>query len=145
MTPSTAQEALAALLREHIGPKLRALGFKGSGAAWTADRPGVLVGLGVQRSVHGTREQTEFTINVTVVSIDAWNALRIERPYLPARPAANTRYGPAVWQRRIGSLMPGGRDRWWTIGPTSDLGALADEVADPISEHVLPAIEGVTP
>ena len=144
MAQASAQAALGELMRVHLGPRLRALGFKGSGASWTRDRAGFLVCLGVQRSVYGDRGVSEFTVNVTAVSIDAWKALRGERPYLPARPAANTRYGPVVWQRRIGLLMPEGLDRWWTITSTSDLPALAEDVADAIAEHVLPAIEGAT-
>ena len=144
VVPQTAQAAVAGLLRDHLGPRLRALGFRGSGATWTADRPGFLVGLGVQRSVHGDRMETELTINVTVVSIDAWRALRAERPYLGPRPAPNTRYGPVVWERRIGMLMPQARDRWWAVRPDSELPRLADELAAAVAEFALPAIEGAT-
>jgi hypothetical protein len=140
-TIASAQDAVGELLRTHLGPRLRALGFKGSGASWSADRPGFLVGLGVQRSVHGDRRETQLTINVTVVSIETWTALLQERPYLSARPAPNTRYGPAVWQRRIGLLLPERSDRWWSVGPDTDLAALAEDVAGAIAAHVLPAID----
>lgn len=140
-TPATAQDALTVLLREHVGPRLRALGFKGSGASWTADRPGWLVSLGFQRSVHGTALDTEFTVNVAVASIEGWNARRQAEPYLPVRPAPNTRYGPSVWHRRIGALQPGGQDRWWAITPRTGLASLAGEVTAAIADHALPAIE----
>ena len=141
MAPRTAQDAFAELIRDYVGPTLRRLGFKGSGGSWTADRPGYFVALGFQRSVWGDRLETRFTMNVTVASIDVWNAARESRPYLPARPAPNTVYGSDIWQRRIGDLLPGHRDHWWTINPGSDLAALARDVTAAIAAHAVPAIQ----
>lgn len=140
------QEAFATLLRDHVGPGLRQLGFKGTRGAYAADRNGAYVNLGFQRSAFGDRDLQRFTINVTVAPIDAWHAARTTHPFLPQRPAASAIYRPQlfglqIWQKRIGHLMPDGTDHWWRFSTSSDLWALSAEVIDTIWDYALPFIE----
>jgi hypothetical protein len=91
--------------------------------------------------VHSDAARIEFTINLQVVERQVWDQLRTERPYLPADPSPNTRYGPSVWQQRIGMLMPAGDDHWWELTPRTDLANLGSEVTDAVLFHVMPAIQ----
>ncbi|MEW5990496.1 MAG: DUF4304 domain-containing protein [Chloroflexota bacterium] len=150
MTQGTTQEAYATLLRDHIGPALRALGFKGSRGAYTADRREAFVNLGFQRSAFGDRTRADFTINVTVAPVAEWNAARAAHPVLGRRPAASGFYlphlfGTGAWQARIGHLMPDGRDHWWMLTPESDVRALAEEVITALTAFAVPAIEAHLP
>lgn len=146
MTDRTTQEAYVELLRDHIGPGLRAIGFKGSRGAYTADRRGAYVGLGFQRSAFGDREHTSFTINITVAPVAAWNAARAAHPGLGVRPAPSSVYlehlfGTNSWQARIGRLVPKGGTHWWTLTPQTDVGVLGLEVVETVRAFALPAIE----
>ncbi len=145
MAFATTQEAYASLLRDHIAPALRLLGFKGSGASFTADQEGVLVNLGFERSRWGDRRETLIAVNLTVASIDDWARARTAFPFLPSRPATNEGYlehlfGTGAWQDRVGSLMPGRRDRWWTLRTSTDLASLAEEIVSAIRDYGMPAI-----
>jgi hypothetical protein len=146
MTAGTSQEAYATLHRAYVGPALRSLGFKGSMGRYTADRPDAYVTLGFQRSMFGDRAEALFTINVSVVPIDAWQAARATNRWLPARPAPSAGYGPrlfngSIWVSRIGLLLPERHDHWWKLTPATDLGALSTEVIAAITRGAMPAIE----
>jgi hypothetical protein len=141
----TALEAFTNLIRDHVGPALRADGFKGSGVAFTLPEPAHWVNLGFQKSRYSDSEDVKFTVNLTVVSKATWAAQRQAQPYLPERPAANTRYGTFAWQRRIGLLMPDGIDHWWTVHSTTNLPDLAADVLQWIRSYGLPAIRANLP
>ena len=141
MTTPTAQETFGAFMRDHLAPGLRRLGFKGSGQVFAIPDDARWIQIGIQRSVHSDATRIEFTINTQIVERRVWDELRMERPYLPAHPSPNTRYGPSVWQQRIGLLMPAGGDHWWELTPRTDLGSLGSEVMDAVLFYGMPAIE----
>lgn len=137
----TAQDSFATLIRHHLAPALRELGFKGSGGVFTLPDAERWALVGFQRSVHNDRQEVRFTANLTVGSKAVWQAARMEMSYLPERPAANTRYGSFIWQIRIGLALPVGRDTWWKVEPRTDLDALARDVIAAIRDHGLPAMQ----
>lgn len=131
----TAQQVLAAWLREKIAPALRDAGYKGSGQNFYC-RLGRNWGLiNFQRSQRDWAERATFTVNLGTSS-----AIVLEgRGEDPDRP-------PIVWDgqwwERLGSLL-GGRDRWWEIRDDADAGRLSDlatEVRTALADHGLPAI-----
>ncbi len=50
-------------------------------------------------------------------------------------------YGPWAWQRRIGHLLPGMQDKWWTIDTRASAESVRIEVLEAIRVYALPAIE----
>jgi hypothetical protein len=143
---ATTKEAFASLIRAHVSPALRSLGFKGSGGIYAADLPTIYVIVGFQRSAWGDRRHTDFTVNLTVASIASWEGARATHPVLPARPSPNVGYmdslfGTDAWQSRLGFLMPEPRDRWWSLSPDTNLPRLSAEVVAAIRQYGLPAIE----
>jgi hypothetical protein len=50
-------------------------------------------------------------------------------------------YGPWAWQERIGLLLPGGQDKWWTIDTPASAESVRMGVLDAIRAYALPAIE----
>lgn len=113
----SAQECFTVMMREQVAPAVRKLGFKGSGSSFVLPVEGYWAIIGFQKSVWSTATELQFTINLTVVSKSEWIAIRERKPYYPERPSPNTHFGPSVWQRRIGELIPvKGNDYWWTLG-----------------------------
>ncbi len=123
-----AQETFKAMLRDQVAPALRTIGFKGSGQVYAWPSETCWASLGFQSSTYSDRNELRFTINLSVVAKAAWAAKRETRPYLPDRPAANTRYGQPAWEARIGRVLPGGQDKWWILPAASDTTQLAEEV-----------------
>ena len=137
---TNAQETFKALMRDEIAPALRQLGFKGSGQAYALPSETCWALVGFQKSQASEASYVRFTVNATVVSREAWEQERAERPYLPERPSPNTFYGKFAWQERIGGLMPGGQDRWWEITGRTDARAIAESVIEAIRDYALPAM-----
>ena len=152
----------ASMLKEHIAPSLREMGFKGSGQRYTFPHPAAHVSLGFDRSHLWTDpEHVCFRLMMSIVGLDEWEAARAERPDLPVRPRPYE--GPPAKQF-IGIGLP--RDRhWWVLaseasgldasppragsrvvtvpGPivSKDEVDLARQVLDAIRDHVIPRIQ----
>ncbi len=57
----SAQDTFASMLREDIAPRLRDLGFKGSGRAFTLADDNFWVTIAFQKSTYSTRDVVRFT------------------------------------------------------------------------------------
>ena len=141
---ATAQETYDWMMKSQIAPRLRALGFKGSGQSYELPSPDHWVMLGFQKSQWSDAADVRFTVNVLVVSRELWDEQRKERAYLPARPTANRLWGEFVWQRRIGRLLPAGEDIWWEVKPGMPTEQVADIVLRAVEDHALPAVRART-
>lgn len=137
----TALDIFRLVMREGIAPELRRMGFKGSGQSFTLPSETHWVLLGFQKSTTSSAKAVRFTVNVTAVSKRAWIEARSEHSYLGERPSANISYGDFAWQRRIGQLIPDGRDTWWTITTRASTESVKVEVLDAIRIYAWPAIE----
>jgi uncharacterized protein DUF4304 len=111
----TAQSLYDLLVKEHLSPGLRALGFKGSSGRYALAGVPPFALLGLQKSTYSDAVEVQFTANLMVVSKDTWLALRSQRPHYPERPSPGTLFGDRVPQARIGSLTPSGEDKWWRV------------------------------
>lgn len=140
-----ATDTYKVMLKTCLGPRLRELGFRGSGGVYTRPDPNFFVRIGVQKSPYSTSKHVKFTLNISAIEKTGWAEARVEEERLPEEPSANTFYGSAHWQRRIGQLMPEeDREPWWELLPSIDLEALARKVLSVIEGVALPAIENVT-
>lgn len=137
---ATAQDAYKVMLRDHLSPKLRANGFKGSAGAYELPSQSHWVVLGIQASVYSSKDEVKFTLNCQVVPRDVWEEARGERPYLGEKPKPNTIAGGFLWHSRIGMLMPAGQDQWWSLRASDNAEVLAGEVAAAVRDYLLPAI-----
>jgi hypothetical protein len=102
------QVALRELLKAHIAPALRAHGYAGSGQDYQKRIDGNWSAINVQRDRYSTTAELRFTVNLGTAS----TAVRIEDGFDEAEPAREIE---CHWRSRIGSLLPGGRDKWWTV------------------------------
>jgi hypothetical protein len=147
---ASAQETFKTMLRDQVAPRLRRLGFKGSGQNFALPSETHWALLGFQRSDFSDRDEIAFTINLTVVGRKEWETgSRQAWPGHPfRRPGANwglppileEKFGGAYWHSRIGRLMPGGRDRWWKVIAEEDTGDLAEALVAEIEEFALRAM-----
>lgn len=137
---TTAQEVYKVMLKEHLSPGLRGLGFKGSAGAYELPSETHWMVLGVQASAYSSADGMTFTLNCQVVSHSTWDAMRAERGYLGAKPKPNTVAGSFVWWSRIGELLPEGEDKWWSLRPGDDPAPIAREVLQAVRDFALPAM-----
>lgn len=125
-------------MREQVAPRLRTLGFNGSGQRFTLQSDTHWALLGFQRSAWGTSSEGRFTINLTVVAKDVWEASRASRPHGGPSPAPNAFEGMPAWEERIGMLTPERLDQWWTVRANEPTERVAAEVVRAIEDYALP-------
>jgi hypothetical protein len=139
MTTATAQNLLRDLLKVHVGPALRAAGYAGSGQDFHKEIAGNWAAINVQRDRHSTADELHFTVNLGTAS----TAVRIEDGFAPDEPAREI---DCHWRNRLGALLPGGRDRWWTVrarmGPR-EAQELGETLVDLLTRNALPALDSM--
>jgi uncharacterized protein DUF4304 len=124
-----------AVLTESLVPALKAARYRRSARTWRRVDPASTRVVNAQGSSWNTADMGQFTINLglyfpELAPLVAWGRTS-ERP---TEPACQVRM-------RIGHLMPGGLDRWWKLGPTSDVAALAAEVREAWDRYAVPWLE----
>jgi hypothetical protein len=137
----TAQETYLEMVREHIAPRLRALGFRGSGSVYRLPDEDSWRLLGFQRSRSSDRQRVKFTINLTFANKAAWLGARSTHPWIGDRPTGIADYvlpGRVVEVVRIGALIPGQDDVWWELHAGDVTEPLANEIVDAIEAYALP-------
>jgi hypothetical protein len=80
----------------------------------------------------------KFTVNLSVISRARWVEQSSAEPFLPAKPAPSTFYGPWGDHVRIGILMPSGQDLWWWLNRGENPIRLADEVVSLLLDLAVP-------
>ena len=137
---ATAQEMFKEALKNEIGPELRKLGFRGSGQVFEYKVDDWWAQLGFQKSQWNEAKTVSFTMNVSAISKKDWAAAISQKPQLPMKPSPSVHYGIG-WQKRIGSLIPGGKDKWWEITPDSSLSNVSKEVIEVVRKVVVPELD----
>lgn len=133
---AAAQDEYKRMLREEIAPGIRALGLKGSGGTFVLPDPDHYLLVGFQGSQSSTADAVRFTVNLAVISKEAW-----EEGWQPwwGKPSATTQ-GPVGTYMRLGELMPEHDDLWWELAPGTDAAALAAEVVQAVQQFGLPGL-----
>jgi hypothetical protein len=129
------------MMKDSVAPALRQLGFKGSGQAFSLPSQTHFAMIGFQKSMYSDSNDVRLTANVSVIPRSAWEEARAERSYLPRKPAPSTFYGSFAWQKRIGALLPDGKDTWWVIRAGADPTSVAAEIIESVRVYALPAMK----
>jgi hypothetical protein len=116
---ATAQAEFSSLLRNEVAPKLRALGFKGSGLQFQLKNGDCVGELSFQKSKWNTKSVVEFTVNL--------NAMHVP-----------TKRG---WSSRLGFLMADLDDTWWILPAGSLTQPLLDDLIGAIRTYGVVALQ----
>jgi hypothetical protein len=136
--PVTSQAIYDCLVKDCLSPRFRQLGLTGSSGRYSLRCERCWVLMGLQKSRYSDAAEVQFTMNLLVVNKALWASTRASRPYLAERPAPSALYGDPVAQTRIGSLLPGGEDKWWRVFDGVDVGAVANDVFTETEGYALP-------
>jgi hypothetical protein len=125
------QEVYGQLMKEVFGPALRDVGLRGSNGRFELPSATHWALLGFQKSTYNSDDEVRFTVNLSAIRRDEWDAQAASKPHLGKRPAPSIHYGTWANQVRIGSLTPDGEDKWWRLGRGNDVDPVAaDAVTD---------------
>jgi hypothetical protein len=135
----SSQEVYKKMMDGTISPKLRELGFQGSGGRYSLKSDEYWALLSFQKSAYSDSDQIRCTINLMVVSRQQWDAYRAEQPGHPARPAAGTGYSSEICGTRIGDLDPERLgDKWWKVQPSAGIDRVVADVLHHVEHWALP-------
>ena len=133
------QEIFSAFLKEKVAPNLRSAGLNGSGQNYYIKSDSHWALIGFQKSTSSSSLEVKFTINLYVVSKKEWEAGREESSYFPEKPTANISWRIG-WNKRIGYLISGNSDFWWSLTEKADLNKISQHVVESITEKAIPAM-----
>jgi hypothetical protein len=124
--PST-QEIFKVMIRDHVSPAMRELGFKGSTGKYSFTSGDWTGRMEVQKSVWNTQDVVEFTFNLMV-------------HHIPTIPTGKP-YG--IWSISLCHLVPMKWDYWWEISPSTDIEEMTENIIAILRDFGLPAIKAV--
>jgi hypothetical protein len=120
----TAQQRFSRFLRTDFAPRIRDLGFKGSGNQFRVARGNYSGWFGFQKSYYSTRALVEFTVN--------WAIRHVPNDEV-------------LWGGRLGDLSPVLNDLWWVLPVGhADLAGLLDDLLSSFRDFGLVAVEATS-
>lgn len=128
----------ASLVRQYVAPLLSAHDYRKSKLVWNRRRPEIIQALDLQVSRWSDEEKLRFTVNLGVLVERVWQILW-DRP-VPRVVHEADRFP----EMRVSYLLEEGplrKDIWWTITPTTDLGAMGTELQSVLSEECIPFLD----
>lgn len=126
------------LLVARLTTALKPKGFAGRGGSFLLERGGNLLVVGLQKSQKTSRESISCTVNLGVASGRLLRFFSVPRVH---------RRVPSVchWTERLGFLLPGSADRWWTLEAGTDPSPVIQDLEESLLSSGLPALEEVQP
>lgn len=135
---SMPQQVYADLMKTRCAPALRSVGLKGSNGRFELPSDKYWIQLGFQKSAYSDGQEVRFAVNLSVIQRARWEAAVAVKPYLGKAPSPSTRYGQIQQSVRLGQLVTGGNDHWWSIARGIDVGSLAEEVTTALLDLGVP-------
>lgn len=132
---SKADGTVERLLRTAVTPLLRKVGFRKVGLYYFRQRSGNWELVQFQKSWSNTVDETRFTVNCGIVST------RLARFLLGADLKMPTPEYNWHYSQRLGFLMAGGQDKWWTIDASVPKESLGSEVSELIIDLAIPTLD----
>lgn len=126
-------EQLFRRLLKELRPLLAREGFRRKSQTFIIESPECWGMINFQKSLYSPAEQKNFTINLAIA------AKRIML-FHGESAAQAPRYYAGHWVIRIGELLPGRSDRWWTLSDEHSYDVVATEVTKHVIELAGPLI-----
>jgi Domain of unknown function (DUF4304) len=141
MARTRAGDIYRCMLRDVVGPAIRAAGFKGSAPTWTFASPsGDLAIVNAQASSFSSARETRFVINLAVVP-EPWWSYR-QSLFTRRRPRASPADG--LWWDRLhpfsGPYRPG-PERWWLVTDETSAAAAGADVVNQLQIDAVPLLK----
>jgi hypothetical protein len=144
----TAQDDYREMIRNHVAPALREMGFKGSGQNYALPSETHWVSLWFQKSRSSDALQFRFTVHLLVVGKDEWEAIREANDLAPGQPrggwGAPARSWTVSYRPRPNEAPDGWMQIWWELEAGEPIKALANVVISTIRNEALPRIREFT-
>ena len=138
----TARDAYKHMLKERVGPALRAFGFRGSGSTWRllADNGDIAI-VNAQGSRYSTRDEVLFYVNVAVVPEPWWAWVRSRFPGTVNASAAD-----GLWHQRLEPSPPPGEHQltpWWSVQDSASAQMCGDELCRRLATESVPRLRAL--
>jgi hypothetical protein len=117
-----------------LRPVLAEQGFRRKSQNFVIESPQCWGIINFQKSLHSSAGQKTFTVNVAIA------AKRILRFYDEPADAPPLHY-KCHWEVRLGQLIPGRSDRWWTLSDEASYDSAFTEVTGLITEKAVPIVK----
>lgn len=141
-TSRSPQEVYAEWMKATFGPALRGAGLRGSGGRFELPSDVFWAQLGFQKSAYSDGQEVRFTVNLSVIRRDEWEAQAASAPHLGQRPSPSTHYGAWADQVRLGRLTPEGEDKWWRIVRGVESSEVRDDAVHDLLTYGVPWLRG---
>lgn len=136
----SAQDSLKAMLRDEVGPRLRELGFTGSGRVFRLPSVSYYATWGLQGSMYSNAAVARLYLNVSVVPKTVWDAA-VAAHGGPRRPGA-TAVGPKPgWYTRAEAINPAQIPERWYILQGFPTTPTADRLLHVTEHDIVPAMQ----
>lgn len=130
------------MLRDRIGPALRAEGFTGSGTTWTLKAPNDdWAVVNAQSSSASTSDAVRFVINMAIVPEPWWSCHRVIRSARGATRAPKEYDG--LWRDRLHPsrhVPHHGPEPWWLLRDEDEADRCGRDVVRQLTEHGVPRL-----
>jgi hypothetical protein len=132
---SESAKRIDAIIRHALAPLLKEIGFKKNARNFHRERADRIDVINVQASRYNDASSAKFTANVGVY----YPAIAEMSDALPV--SGTPKECDCTVHARIGALREDRRDFWWTVEPSSDDAAIANDLAQNVRDYCLPWLE----
>lgn len=125
------------LLKDHVAPFLKADGFLRGGQCFLREGPESWAIIHFQQSSKSNSTKILFTVDFGVASkrVCEFFGIQVEQ-----KKSIDT----CQWRQRLGMLLPGGVDRWWSIDAETDIATLGSDLVCILRDCGIPVIESLS-
>ena len=128
-----ASDLLFRRLLKELRPKLADYGFRRRSQNFVIESSQCWGVINFQKSLYSSAQEKRFTVNVAIA------AKAVLRFYNEPDDKPPLHY-KCHWEVRLGQLIPGRSDQWWTLSDRSSYSPIASEVENHIVELAVPMI-----
>src|SRR5436190_1476724 len=125
-------ELIDEVVRTHLKPALKELGFKSKGVTFYRANGELTEIVSPQKSQWNGAAEAKFTINLGVY----WP--KVQEPLKRAASTLPPSESQCTLRQRLGILFGEKRDHWWQMRPESDVGAIGKDVVEKVRAYGLP-------